>query len=258
MTHGDAAPCKMHKGTASLKEARGRAPGYNIIMEQIYTIPVNEAFEASAKEGDCPFCRLYKKLEADEMELILGASMMEPDVRIKTNEAGFCPEHFEMLLDGGKRLPLALMLESHLEYISDMLKPGMFPAKTAAGASKKLGEVADGCYVCGRIEYNFSRMIETAALLWQSDIAFKDKASSQNYFCLPHYARFLAAAKERLSKRELADFYKSVGEKEAEYINSLREDVSRFCKKFDYRYAEEPWEGAKDAPERAIRFLSGK
>ena len=42
--------------------------------ERIYTIPVNEAFES---DDGCPFCRLYKKLENDELDLILGASMME-------------------------------------------------------------------------------------------------------------------------------------------------------------------------------------
>ena len=60
-------------------------------MDTIYTIPVNEAFEASAADSSCgcPFCALYNKLEDDELELILGASMMEPDVRIKTNMKAF-------------------------------------------------------------------------------------------------------------------------------------------------------------------------
>ena len=64
-------------------------------MEQIYTIPVNEAFEASAADPSlgCPLCALYRKLEENELDLILGASMMEPDVRILTNEMGFCPTH---------------------------------------------------------------------------------------------------------------------------------------------------------------------
>lgn len=55
-------------------------------MEQIYTIPVNEAFEAGAADPSCgcPICALYRKLEEDELDLILGASMMEPDVRIRT------------------------------------------------------------------------------------------------------------------------------------------------------------------------------
>ena len=83
------------------------------MSEKIYTIPVNEAFEACAedKSRGCPFCRLYNKLEADETDLILGASMMEPDVRIKTNEKGFCATHFQMLLSGKNRLGLGLMLD---------------------------------------------------------------------------------------------------------------------------------------------------
>ena len=231
-------------------------------MEQIYTIPVNEAFEASAADSEngkhiCPFCRLFKKLERDETELILGASMMEPDTRVKTNESGFCPEHLGILFTMGKRLPLTLMLESHLGYISEQMKQGLFPAKSGAAAAKKLKAVSDGCYICDRIERNFSMMIEAAALLWQSDPAFREKCAKQHHFCLEHYARFLAAAQVRLSKKEFAEFYRAVGAAEAEYVASLGEDVSRFCKKFDYRYADEPWEGAKDAPERCAAFLSG-
>ena len=84
-------------------------------MEQIYTIPVNEAFEKVRDEGGmCPFCVMYNKLEANELDLILGASAMEPDVRIRTNELGFCDTHFGLMFKRSKRLPLALMMESLL------------------------------------------------------------------------------------------------------------------------------------------------
>lgn len=229
-------------------------------MEQIYTIPVNEAFENGAAENadECPFCALYNKLEKDELEMILGASMMEPDTRIKTNESGFCEKHFELMFDAGKRLPLALILESHLEHISDSIKSGgLFPAKSGTDNIKNIEKLNRSCYLCDRIEYNFSRMIETAALLWQKDEAFREKTVAQHHYCLPHYGRFLAAAKERLQKKEFVEFYKSVSQIESEYLTSLKEDVSKFCKKFDYRYADEPWEGAKDAPERAKKLLCG-
>ena len=39
------------------------------------------------------------------------------------------------------------------------------------------------------------------------------------------------------------------------YLAELTEDVSWFCKKFDYRYGDEPWYNSKDAVERAMRFL---
>ena len=84
-------------------------------MEQIYTIPVNEAFEKVRDEQHmCPFCLLYNRLEANELDLILGASAMEPDVRIRTNELGFCDTHFGLMFKRSKRLPLALMMESLL------------------------------------------------------------------------------------------------------------------------------------------------
>ena len=85
-------------------------------MEQIFTIPVNEAFRACREEplGACPICTLYRKLEDDELDRILGAAMMEPSVRIRTNEEGFCARHFGKMLTRQNRLPFALMLESHL------------------------------------------------------------------------------------------------------------------------------------------------
>ncbi|MCR5682612.1 MAG: DUF6062 family protein, partial [Clostridiales bacterium] len=166
-------------------------------MEQIYTIPVNEAFEKVQEEDShiCPFCLMYNRLEANELDLILGASMMEPDVRLKTNELGFCDAHLGMMFGRPKRLPLALMLESHLDQIAKDLdgNMGMFIGKTGDAAARRLDRLEHSCYICDRIEYNFSRMIETAALLWQSDSAFHDKVKKAPYFCLPHYGRFIRA-----------------------------------------------------------------
>ncbi len=232
-------------------------------MEQIYTIPVNEAFEQSAGEESCgcPFCLMYSKLQENELELILGASMMEPDVRLKTNELGFCKEHYNMMFARSKRLPLALMLESHLDSVAKELSSGnmgsLFVVKRGENAAKRLDTLSHSCYICDRIEYNFSRMIETAALLWQNDPAFRTKAQNAPYFCLPHYGRFIKAARERMQKKEFGEFYKTISELEMRYFDKLREDVSWFCKKFDYRYENEPWYDAKDAPERARLVLTG-
>lgn len=231
-------------------------------MEQIYTIPVNEAFEKVAEDGShmCPFCLMYNRLEASELDLILGASMMEPDVRQKTNELGFCDEHLGLMFTRGKRLPLALMLESHLNSVADDMSGNMSSlliGRTGESAAKRLDKLDHSCYICDRIEYNFSRMIETAALLWQSDAKFREKAAEAPCFCLKHYGRFIRAAKERMQKKEFAEFYKAMNGVETLYFNKLRADVSWFCKKFDYRYEEEPWGDAKDAPERARAFLGG-
>ena len=229
-------------------------------MEQIYTIPVNEAFEASAADGSCgcPFCSLFNKLEDNELDLILGASMMEPDIRIQTNKEGFCRTHYDMMFLRKNRLGMALTLESHLSELSDDLHGGTaLSLLSPAGQKqiKRIGALECSCYVCRRIDFNFGHMIETAVILWESDPDFIPKLKAQPYFCLPHYKTFLAAAQNRLSKKQFAEFEKVCSSIEKEYMKKLSEDVSWFCKKFDYRYDSEPWYDSKDAVERAMRFL---
>ena len=222
-------------------------------MDNIYTIPVNEAFEASAadKSCGCPFCALYNKLEDDQLDLILGASMMEPDVRIQTNKEGFCRTHYDMMFTRKNRLGMELTLESHL---CDDIKDGAF-SKPGDRAIKRIGALESGCYVCRRIEFNFAHMIETAVILWETDEDFRPKLKAQPYFCLPHYRRFLEYASHRLGKKQFAEFEKETSEIVNTYAKKLNEDISWFCKKFDYRYNDEPWYDSKDAVERSMKFL---
>lgn len=227
-------------------------------MEQIYTIPVNEAFEKSAEDKacGCPFCTLYNKLECDELDLILGASMMEPDIRIKTNKQGFCRTHYDMMFVRKNRLGMALTLESHLDELKRELKDGgLIGGGKGAKPVKRIGELEASCYVCDRIEFNFAHMIETAVLLWQTDENFPAKLKAQPYFCLPHYKKMLQYAQQRLSKKQLKEFVGQCEEIQNSYIEKLNGDVSWFCKKFDYRYDEEPWYDSKDAVERSMKFL---
>ncbi len=226
-------------------------------MEQIYTIPVNEAFEASAadKSCGCPFCALYNKLENDELELILGASMMEPDVRIKTNKTGFCRTHYDMMFVRKNRLGMALTLESHLDQLKKELRDGGFGGGTGSKPIKRIGELEGSCYVCDRISFNFEHMVETAVLLWNTDPEFSGKLDAQPYFCLPHYKKFLQYGQSKLPKKKVQEFAKQVEAIEERYLEELKDDVSWFCKKFDYRYDEEPWYNSKDSVERSIKFL---
>ncbi len=229
------------------------------MSETIYTIPVNEAFEACAADHSlgCPFCRLYNILEGNEIDLILGASMMEPDTRIKTNEQSFCPTHFDRLLEAKKRLPLALMMESHMESLREDIKDGTLSSligRIGVAAPKRLARLDDSCYICSRIEYNFSRMLSNAALLYTEDETFKEKIKKQPYICLPHFRMWLEVA-QREMKKEYPNFYRDVSKPVYDYYDTLKDDISWFCKKFDYRYENESWGNSKDSLERARKFL---
>lgn len=227
------------------------------MAETIYTIPINEELEARAASDEisCPLCNLYKKLESDELSLILGASMMEPDVRIKTNRLGFCSRHFDKMLTNGKRLPLALMLESHLDELrSEISSRRASPEK----AVKRIDALNYSCYVCDRTEGNFTRLVSNMVYMWETDEEFRNKFDSQKYFCLSHCARLIECAKQEMPKKVYKEFAEITHEKMDAALEKLCDDVSWFCKKYDYRYENEPWGDAKDSPERAVKFLGGE
>ena len=230
------------------------------MLEKIYTIPINEAFDECAADHakGCPFCALKERLENDELELILGASMMEPDVRIKTNEQGFCRRHLTEMTVRKNRLGLALILESHLNGLrEDMTDPGLAGLTGGKGkkACERIGRLEKSCYVCSRAEASLAHMFDNAAALWEAEREFAAKLKAQPYFCLPHYRRFIEAARANVSKKRFADFYSDLSGVELAYFDELRGDVSWFVKKFDYRYDKEPWGNAKDSIERAVKFL---
>lgn len=231
-------------------------------MERIYTIPINEAFDASLENKvlGCPFCALYKRLEENELEIVLGAAMMEPDIRIKMNEQGFCKTHYDDMLTRKKRLPLALILESHMtELRNDISGKGASALLAGIGTEpiKRLEKHDESCYICKRVGYHFEHVIQNAVALWDEDIEFKKKLAGQPYFCLPHYKCFIEYAKHKLPKKHFSELYRVVSEMVLSYFDTLNSDVSWFCKKFDYRYESEPWYNSKDALERAVIFLRG-
>ncbi len=226
------------------------------MKEHIYTIPVTEAF---AEHKDCcPFCKLFEKLERDELEIILGASMMEPDVRSETNRNGFCKRHFSKMFEMKNRLGLALMLESHLESLKKELKTGnVFSRDIAQKSVDRIESLNGSCYVCTRIDDKISKMFTTASYLYKEEKDFRESFSEVRYFCLDHYREYMLAAKRVLGKEDYAELVRAANGKVIDYLNSLKDDVSLFCKKFDYRFDDLPWGESKDSVERSIKFLVG-
>lgn len=228
-------------------------------MEQIYSIPINEAFEASVADPSlgCPLCRLHKMLEDNEIELICGASMMEPDIRKKTNESGFCIDHYRKMYARSKKLPLALILQSHLETVAEkMTSPGLIPAFSGRATTKKLSDVGSSCYVCDRLNGNFKTLLSNVVYLWVSDGEFRRRFSLQPHFCLRHYSQLLAMAKDELRPKDFSSFYRAVSEIEEKHVKSLKRNIDAFVTSFDYRSESAPDADAKTSIETAIASLT--
>jgi hypothetical protein len=184
--------------------------------------------------------------------------MMEPDVRAETNRNGFCKRHFAKMFEMKNRLGLALMLESHLDSLKKELKTGSVFARDIAQKSvDRIESLNNSCYVCSRIDEKISKMFTTAAYLYKEEKDFRADFETVRYFCLDHYREYMLAAKRVLGKDDYADLVRAANGKVTDYLNSLKDDVSLFCKKFDYRFDDLPWGESKDSVERSIKFLVG-
>ena len=91
------------------------------MKEELYTIPVNEGFEA---DDECPFCYMERDVEQHAIRYVAGpaATYMEPDVRAATGRVGFCSHHMKSLFDYGNHLGAAMMLQTHVVSVLDELK----------------------------------------------------------------------------------------------------------------------------------------
>lgn len=111
----------------------------------------------------------------------MGAAMMEPDVRIETNKKGFCRKHFDMMTGGGgSRLPLALMLESHIaETEKEIFSGGTLFDGKGLKEEEKLKKLDASCYVCSRTEDAFSKMLGTVIYLWENEEEFRENTNGR-------------------------------------------------------------------------------
>ena len=244
----------------------------------IDTIPV---WDAMKLDGECLLCALERKTELGEAERYLGASVMEPDVRIKVNSRGFCRKHHNMLFGMSNRLGHALMLESHtieirekLAKISEKLQKSAEQLKDAGIGDKLSGktkaasaeilkqaqavdEMAGTCLMCETIEENMNRYLHTFFHLYQHDADFRTKFGQSKGVCLPHLGKLLKTAAEELGAKELGQFTETLVRLEKENMDRIQEDISWFIKKFDYRYENDSWKNSKDAVERTVNKVRG-
>ncbi len=182
---------------------------------------------------------------------------MEPDIRIKTNEQGFCGKHYGMMLGRKRMLGMGLMMESHLAEVKKKVSQRAILKDPSLPSMEAIGRLNGDCYVCGRIKRNLDAMISTAVYLYEREDEFRAKLAAQPYFCLPHYNALFSYASKKMNKKLLREMFDAAQSVQNKYVAALEGDVSWFCKKFDYRYDEEPWYNSKDSVQRSIKFLCG-
>lgn len=230
------------------------------MKEQLYTIPVNEMFE---KDCECPVCAIYESLEKNAIEFTMGPSYMEDDIRAITDQLGFCEKHIQDIYNHQNRLGMALIMKTHMDVIikkmEKYMKEGPLGGKTSIfkkGPSCKVveytKELNHSCYICNRISGTFERYIVTIFYLYQKEDEFRTKFKKSKGFCTKHYGLLYEESEKHLSSKEREEFIPILNSLYLENLKRVRDDVSWFIDKFDYRNADEPWKNSKDALPRAM------
>ena len=234
------------------------------MKEQLYTIPVNDAFNEPC---ECPLCKIYDNLEQESIDFMLGPSYMEDDIRMETNKTGFCTKHIKQLYDRQNRLGIALMLHTHMKHtgkhIEKMAKSCNSSKKSLFGKKEKsplidyIKEIENSCYICNRIENVFDRYIKTVIHCYTHDDDFKKKFNESKGFCTKHYGMLYEYAEKTLNSSALNNFISDLNDI---YINNFKrvtDELEWFIDKFDYKNENEPWKNSKDAIQRSILKTNG-
>ncbi len=229
------------------------------MRESLLTIPINEVFEPKC---GCPICRMRDNVENHIAEYIMGAAMMEPDVRQETNALGFCTYHYNELMKQNNRLSLGLMLNSHLALMRQEIfeKKGLFFSKNAK--AKKASEIENTCFICEKTDWGIDRMLETVFTMFKDVPTFRTLYNEQEFICVPHYNLLMQRAQTKLQKGDLKAFEQATDTLVEKYLYALNSDVAEFCDSFDYRNAgklhKPEMEHVRTSVERAIEFLTSR
>lgn len=237
------------------------------MKEQIYTIPVNEAFDEG---GECPFCNMYSRLEKESVEYMLGPAYMEDDIRMDTNKKGFCARHFTLMYRQQNRLGLALMLHTHMQSVGRELnklaenrkpvKKSLFskPDKDGNPIADFIDGVNSTCYICDRVSNTFDRYVDTFFYMWTKMPEIQDKVKNSNGFCLKHFSLLTREGAKKLSSAEYEKLIGIILPLEQQNIKRITDEVEHFTDKFDYKHKDEPWGNSRDSVERGILKIASE
>lgn len=241
------------------------------MKEQLYTIPLNDAFAA---DDECPFCFIERKLEQDLLDFTLGSgsSYMESDIREQTDKAGFCRYHFQKMFQYGNTLGNAWILKTHYHKINQELsdeikhfKPAKISFLDRLKKSREINNTMtawtytkqESCYICNQYKDTYSRYLDTFFFLYKKEPEFRKKLENCKGFCLVHFGDLCQAATEKLSEQQKAEFFPIIFNLMEHNMKRLEDDVSWMVEKFDYRNHDADWKTSKDAIQRGMQKLKG-
>lgn len=211
------------------------------MKETIYTIPLRDALI----DGECPFCYLLARTETNLLQLYLEGGLMEPDWRGRLLDKGLCGDHLKKIYEGSSRLGVAILVQSLLRQAEERLSMG----------SKRREAPESSCLACEDLANAFRHYADGYLTTLAREDDFRLEARNSG-LCLPHLFELLRFVKTRRF-RVRPECMEEVIATSRRRLAATEKDLAWFIQKFDYRFADDPWNGAEDAVERTVRLLGG-
>lgn len=239
------------------------------MKEKLYTIELHDALTSG---DECPFCWLERKLEQEAMEFVLGSSYMESDIRDMTDRQGFCRRHTKAMYDYGNTLGNAWILKTRMVWLRQELKKQMAdfspqPATMFGKLKKKDGrgsslsawirQEESHCYVCGRVEETYRRVLDTFVHQVKHEKEFLDLVKAGKGFCIHHFADLVEVCEQGLGKKEQDQVFPLLFEQMNRELDRIQEDIDWLIEKYDYRNADKDWKNSQDAVQRTMEKIVG-
>lgn len=220
-----------------------------------YHIDTGLIIEKFNVDCECPLCEIKKIVEEQFLQEFLNDAVMEDNTRIKVGQRGFCSKHFDMLFSRPNKLSVALQIGTRSEVISSMINKISSPS-SAKKLAKELDQLHDSCVICALVEESMVKYYKTIAQMFNREKEFLKMLINSKGFCLHHYA-------ELLRYSDFAGFMKKeylsvLSATEKRNFERLREELTVFCNKHDYRNALVPLGDAETALPRMGEKLYGK
>lgn len=97
----------------------------------------------------------------------------------------------------------------------------------------------------------------TLIKLWEKNKGFRILYENSKGYCHRHLHNVISQSEKFFDKEKREQFIDLSFKIQQENMRRLNEELKWFIKKFDYRFADEPWKTSKDSLPRSIIKIIG-
>jgi len=229
--------------------------------EHLETAPV---WEAVRQKDACPLCVLRNMIEKQNVERFLGGAVMEPDIRLRTNAAGFCSRHHLMLMAQKDYHGYALMMQTRVKQVLGDIAPALkspdrgslFPSRCLQAARQKIASVTARCLVCESMAGAEERYMDVLIRLFRTDGDFKAEFRNGTAVCLDHLPGLMARA-AGLGPGDRRELLEAAAGNTLAALEQASKDLDALCSSFHVGSEEKNNPRIHGALERSVNLLRG-